>query len=137
MKTKLTTVLALVCSLAVASAGCATMISGTNQSITINSTPPGAQVTLGYQTGTTPVTLHIPKGKDYIVEVSQGPDHRMVPLNRNVDAYTFLNIIPPLWPGFIVDAVTGAITKYEPEVINVDFRTAAYTSDAKLVKSGQ
>ena len=116
-------VLALLCSIAVATAGCATIISGTSQTITVHSNPPGAYVQIGHQTGTTPVTLHIPKGKDYPVEISQGPDKRVVALNRNLDPMTLLNIIPPLWPGFIVDAVTGAITKYDPNVISVDFRT--------------
>jgi len=80
-------------------------------------------VQIGHQTGTTPATLHIPKGKDYTVEISQGSDKRVVALNRNLDPMTLLNIIPPLWPGFIVDAVTGAITKYDPDVISIDFRT--------------
>jgi hypothetical protein len=80
--------------------------------------------------------LHVPKGKDYAVRVSQGPDKRVVPLNRAVDPLTFLNIIPPLWPGFIVDAATGALTKYEPNVISVDFRMAPGAPQAQLVGSG-
>jgi hypothetical protein len=40
-----------------------------------------------------------------------------------VDAFTFLNIIPPLWPGFIVDAVTGSMMRYDPDIVSVDFRT--------------
>ena len=48
----------------------------------------------------------------------------MVALTRSIDPVTLLNIIPPLWPGFIVDAVTGALTRYEPDVIMVDFTQA-------------
>jgi len=107
--------------------GCASIISGTTQTITIDSNPPGAHVKVGYQTATTPATLSVQKGKSYPVEVAYGPDKRILPLARNVDPMTLLNIIPPLWPGFIVDAVTGALTKYEPEVISVDFTEVRVT----------
>ena len=116
-------VLILVVAFTVMSSGCATLLSGTSQNVTINSNPPGAHVKIGYQSGITPVTLSVPKGKDYPIEISQGPDKRIVPLRRNVDVFTFLNIIPPLWPGFIVDAVTGSITKYDPDIVSIDFRT--------------
>ncbi|MGD2110419.1 MAG: PEGA domain-containing protein [Phycisphaerae bacterium] len=119
-------VLAFVCT------GCATMLSGTSQGVTITSSPPGAYVKVGQQSGVTPVTLYVPKGKDYVVEVSQGPDKRIVSLERNVDGFTFLNIIPPLWPGFIVDAATGSIMRYDPDVVSVDFRTPQAADDAIL-----
>ncbi|UCC29687.1 MAG: PEGA domain-containing protein [Phycisphaerales bacterium] len=124
--------LALLCGIAVVMAGCATMISGSSQTITVHSSPPGAYVQIGHQTGTTPVTLHVPKGKDFPVEISQGPDKRVVALSRNLDPITLLNIIPPLWPGFIVDAVTGAITKYDPNVISIDFRTGQAVDNVHL-----
>ncbi len=124
--------LTLLCGLAVALTSCATVISGTKQTVTIDSYPPGALVKLGYQTGTTPVTFSVPKGRDRVVQVSQGPDKRVVPLRRELDPVTLLNIIPPLWPGFIVDAVTGAITKYDPDVIYVDFTAPAHSTDAQL-----
>ncbi len=109
--------------LVVTGAGCATIVSGTTQSITIESNPPGAHVEIGHQSGTTPVTMQITKGKDFPVEVSFGQNRKVVMLTRTVDPVTFLNFIPPFWPGFIVDAVTGAMTKYEPEFITVDFQT--------------
>ena len=122
----------LITGLAIASTGCATIISGSSQTITVDSNPPGAHVRIGHQTGTTPVTLQIPKGRHYPIEVSQGPDRRVVQLDRNLDPITLLNVIPPLWPGFIVDAVTGAITRYDPEVVSVDFRMGQANHDTHL-----
>ena len=110
----------------IACSGCATLVSGTKQTITVDSDPPGALVRIGEYTGTTPVTLRIPKGKDYRVEVSRGADKRMVTLNRNLDPVTLLNLIPPMWPGFIIDAMTGAITKYDAAIVSVDFTREAY-----------
>ena len=110
----------------IACSGCATLVSGTKQIITVDSDPPGALVRIGEYTGTTPVTLRIPKGKDYRVEVSRGADKRMVTLNRDLDPVALLNLIPPMWPGFIIDAMTGAITKYDAAIVSVDFTREAY-----------
>jgi hypothetical protein len=126
--------LVLSCVLIISAAGCATILSGETQAITIHSTPPGAFVRLGYQTGNTPVTFQVNKGEEYPIEISQGPDKRLLPLHRRVDPMTFLNLVPPLWPGFIVDAATGAMTKYEPDVISVDFRTDEATQATHLTR---
>ena len=50
-------VLILVVAFTVMSSGCATLLSGTSQNVTINSNPPGAHVKIGYQSGITPITL--------------------------------------------------------------------------------
>ena len=104
--------------------GCATILSGTTQKITIQSTPPGAHVKFGYQSGFTPVTFEVPKGEDYPLIITRGSEQKVVTLERKLDPATFLNAIPPFWPGFVVDAVTGAIMKYEPDIVRVDFPTA-------------
>ena len=135
MKTNRAGTLVLLSGITVVTTGCATIISGSSQAITVHSDPPGAYVRVGHQTGTTPVTLHVPKGKDYPVEITQGPDQRTLPLDRNLDPMTLLNIIPPLWPGLIVDAVTGAITKYDPATIFVDFRVGRPVHDTHLTSS--
>lgn len=114
--------------------GCATLISGTEQQVTITSTPPGARVLVGHQLSRTPVTFLLPKGRDFPIEVSQGPDVRLVSLSRTIDPMTFLNIIPPLWPGFLVDASTGAMTRYSPSVIHVDFRVSPPLNEVRIVR---
>lgn len=115
----------LVCAVAVvgSSTGCATLLSGTRQTILIDSYPPGAKVTYGHFEGTTPVRIEVRKGEDYPLRISHGPDTRGVVLRRKFDPLTLLNLVPPFWPGFIVDIATGAITKFDPEVVRVDFRT--------------
>lgn len=108
--------------------GCATILSGSTQKITIQSTPPGAHVKFGYQSGFTPITFEVPKGQDYPVIISRGSQQQIIMLERKLDPNTFLNLIPPLWPGFVVDAVTGAITKYDPDIVRVNFPTATTVS---------
>ncbi len=116
------------------SAGCATMLSGTQQRVTVTSNPPGATVVVGHQTAVTPVTVIVPKGKDVPIEVAQGPDRRVVSLHRSVDPATFLNLIPPLWPGFLVDAFSGAFQHYDPAVVHVDFRAPPTSSRVHVVR---
>ncbi len=124
--------LTLLCGLVATMTGCATLLSGTHQTVTIDSYPQGAQVRVGNQTGITPVTFHVSKGKDYTVEFSHVSGKRVMPLERSVDPMTLLNIIPPLWPGFIVDALTGAFTHYDPDVVYVDFTMPPHPADAQL-----
>lgn len=114
--------------------GCATLLSGTSQTVTVDSYPPGAKVALGLQTGTTPASFVVPKGRDCPVQISQGPDKRVVILRRRMDPVTLLNVIPPLWPGFVVDWATGALTKFDPDVVSVDFRSTNATQ-AQLTAS--
>lgn len=116
-KTKL--LISLLCLTLAAIHGCATILSGTKQDLRIHSQPPGAHVEIGQLSGTTPCTLSVPKGKRLNVIVSLDSQSKLVPLSRRFDAVGLLNIL--VWPGFIVDAISGAIVKYHPDDIHVDF----------------
>ena len=113
-----------VVAVAVLATGCATMVSGTTQGITIRSNPTGAHVRYSDQSGTTPILLQIPKGEDASIEVTYGRTRKVIVLSRKVDRNTYFNLIPPLWPGFIIDAMTGAMTEYETNEVMVDFKQA-------------
>jgi hypothetical protein len=128
--------IALVCCLAFTLTGCATIISGTQQTVTVQSYPSGAHVKFGNLTGTTPVTFTVDKGQQCAMEVSHAPGTRVVQLKRTFDPATLLNLIPPFWPGFIVDAWTGAMSKYNPEVVSVDFRASSRSTNATLTGFG-
>ena len=99
--------------------GCSTVISGTKQAIEVSSTPSGAKVRMGPYDGTTPFVITMPKGKDYLIEVTQDSERRVVSLERHFDSIGFINIL--FWPGFIIDAVSGAMLEYDPAVYHVDF----------------
>jgi len=99
--------------------GCATVLSDDSQHIDFTSNPPGAHVKVGPYECTTPCYLLIPKNKNYMVEASYGSQVKRVPLTRAVAGSTFLNIL--FWPGFIVDAITGNIKKYEPTSYDFTF----------------
>lgn len=94
---------------------CATLFTGTTQKISITSEPSGADVVInGVNKGQTPVSVDIKK------ELSGQP------IELKKDGYTvsqfsptttfnttsILNIFFPL--GFVVDALTGSLMKYNP-----------------------
>ena len=101
--------------------GCSSVISGTKQAIEISSTPSGAKVQMGPYDGTTPFVVTIPKGKDYVIEVTKDSQRRAVALQRRFDPIGFINIL--FWPGFIIDAVSGAMMEYDPANYHVNFET--------------
>ena len=99
--------------------GCATVLTKDTQNITVNSQPPGAKVQIGPYKGITPCVLQIPKGKNYAIDVNYGEQKQSVPLTKQVAGTTLINIL--FWPGFIVDAITGNVQKYEPTEYNFTF----------------
>ena len=133
MTTKRAGTLAFLCTLVFTLTGCATIMSGTKQTITVQSYPAGAHVKFGNLVGITPVTFTVQKGMHTAVEVSHAPGKRIVHLKRTFDPMTLFNLIPPFWPGFIVDAWTGAMMKYDPDVITVDFRVSPNSLNAQLI----
>lgn len=112
--------------------GCATIFTGSNQDLTVNSTPDGANVTIvdGDGTvvfsGTTPAEVEIERGDgffkshDYIVTIEKaGLPAETINLKSKANGWTFGNIVLGGIPGILIDGATGAIYRYDPNEINV------------------
>ena len=99
--------------------GCCSLFRSGSQSITVDSQPPGAKVKVGEAIGTTPFTSIIPKGKEYVIVASFDGSDQSQTLTRKVDGLYWVNIL--VWPGLIVDAVTGTMHEYDPTGYNFDF----------------
>ena len=103
----------------VALAGCATMVKGTSQQISLD-TPgyPGAECTLrskdfGSRKVVTPATFELPKSKhDISVECRKGCARGTGTIASNLEGMTAGNIVAGGVVGFGVDAATGAMNKY-------------------------
>lgn len=121
MRTLLCTCL---CVAVLVSAGCATIFSGTSDDITFRSEPSGAQVMIdGIMVGTTPVTVPVdrPGLEDARVTVQlSGYDPRTFELDKEFNTVSILNVF--VWPGFIVDALTGALFKYDRTMYTVNMQ---------------
>lgn len=113
--------------------GCATIMKGSKQSVSVNSTPAAAKVVvkrLGTETvlfeGTTPATTKLAKNAEYVVTVSL-EGYKPVSTNitkEGIEGWFWGNLICGGLIGIVVDASDGAINKIGPSEINVTLQTA-------------
>lgn len=103
---------------------CATILTGTTQRVTIDSTPSGAEIIIdGRMMGVTPskvrlnrdLNAFIDNGK-YIQLMLPGYLSDVYYLGVDIEPTTVLNVF--CLPGFAIDAVTGAIMKYDTDYYN-------------------
>lgn len=121
--------LAIACAFVLFSSGCATLFSGTDEEITFNSSPSGADVVVdGIVVGTTPTTVEIDRpgleDQDVTIEL-EGYETRTFELDKEFNTISILNIF--FWPGFVVDALTGALFRYDKDTYSVNLETGAVT----------
>jgi hypothetical protein len=106
--------------------GCASIVSGADHRIHVDSDPKGAKVTLlGNYMGETPLTVSIPR-RGWGVESAPRPDNptlvlelqgyapAMIELRRYTNPAIFLNLMN-LFLGLIVDGITGAYWEFWPD----------------------
>lgn len=103
----------------ICSQGCCSLFKGGSELVSIDSNPQGAKVKVGPYHGTTPYTVQIPRGKDYVITAEYNGKSEVVSLNRSIQGLYWVNIL--LWPGLIVDAATGKMYNYDPTEYSFDF----------------
>ncbi len=104
--------------------GCATIVNGSNQSVTVSTDPPGASCKLSRQTETlgaipmTPGSVQVSKSKNDMVVTCDKPGYQTATVSKSPSfgGATFGNIILGGGVGAIVDAASGANYTYSSEV---------------------
>lgn len=110
---------------ALSSAGCATIVSGSKQNIRFESVPQGAQVSVAGQMGTTPTDMKLPRKTNHDAEVSYpGYLPAKVQLVRTTNPWVLGNVLIGGLVGLLVDLVSGAFYKLEPERVYVQLTPA-------------
>ena len=99
--------------------GCCTIFTGDPQTISINSTPQGADVRMGPYSGVTPYQASVHRGKDYVIQATYAGRTETQNLEKQIQPLWFVNIL--FWPGLIVDLATGAMWEYDPTVYTFTF----------------
>lgn len=123
--------LTLACAVAflTASSGCATLFSGSSDMVTFNSEPAGAEVLIGGITrGRTPVTIPVKRPGFSTTTVTMRMDGRApvtFQMSSKFNSVSLLNLFAPI--GFVVDAVTGSITKYDQVTYTADMARGSIT----------
>ena len=119
---------ALVCGLIIAamtSAGCATIMKGKNQTITVTSNVDDAEVFIdGLRLGTTPYNGLAPKNKNMLMVQKAGYRTANVALSKTLEPTFWGNIIIGGTLGSLTDFGTGAAYQYAPASYQVELRTA-------------
>ncbi|WP_316824340.1 PEGA domain-containing protein [Pedobacter miscanthi] len=99
---------------------CATVFTGTKQTVQINTNPPAATVEIdGVKAGVTPLAVTLKKGftGQTISLKLDGYDPKTFQPQTTFNAVSVVNLL--FFPGFIVDAATGAMMKYDPKVYEI------------------
>ncbi len=97
---------------------CASIIQGTEQTVTITSTPEGANVIIdGTERGLTPLSVKLKKNKyDTIMIKKKGYRAKSMPLEKSYDGIALLNVF---WDSSTTDMITGAAYQYEPSTYHI------------------
>ncbi len=103
---------------------CATILTGTTQRVTIDSTPQGADIIIdGRMMGTTPAKVRL--DRDLNAFIDDAKDIRLeldgyypegYYIGTDIEPVVILNVFCPV--GFALDAVTGAIMRYDSDYYN-------------------
>ena len=125
-KTK-TSVTAVFCAAAmILNTGCATVTGGSKQNIGLRSTPESATVTstksgmTAQMTYTTPVTVAFERKGHYILSFGvEGYDSKQIELLRSMRGWMLFWDIFWFPLGVVVDAITGAWYRLDPDQVNV------------------
>jgi len=102
--------------------GCSTILHGSSQSVTIESTPTNAKVRFSNGIkGTTPFTTTLSTKREYIIEVKkEGYESAQAQITKNLRGSTIIGNIFFLLIGLAVDISTGAAFELSPDYINVE-----------------
>lgn len=104
--------------------GCATIINGSKQEISISSTPAAAKVIIdGSEAGVTPLITKLTRKDTHLVKITlDGYLPYETAFTRKVDGWIAGNILFGGLIGLAIDAITGGMYKLRPDQINAVLR---------------
>ncbi len=114
---------ALLLGMVLSMSSCATILTGTKDKITFNSSPEGAKVIhKGIEKCTTPCTAEIPRSlsKQTVTFEKEGFNTKEVKLTKTFNPVTLVNVLLGGAIGVGIDAATGSLTKYSPKDYKVE-----------------
>lgn len=105
--------------LVLAVSGCATIMQGSTQQVSLSSSPTGATINVnGRPLGTTPAAVDLKRKDNHVISIElDGYRPYEVALTRSVSGWVWGNIVFGGLPGLAVDAITGGFYKLSPEQI--------------------
>jgi len=99
--------------------GCATLVRGTTQRITITTDPSGAMATVAGNRVLTPATVELSRKHDATIFVEkEGYVPQQITLKRSIEPWTAGNLLLGGLPGLVVDAISGAMVKFNQDEVS-------------------
>lgn len=114
---------ALLAITALSMTSCATIFTGTKDSITFNSKPEGAKVVFqGVEKCVTPCSVNLDRslGKRFVELKKEGYETKELKLEKSFNPVTLVNILFGGVIGFGIDLGTGSFTKYDPKTYDTE-----------------
>jgi len=103
--------------------GCASIISGSTQSITLSSEPSRAKVRIGGNVFLTPATVELERKHNHsAIFLLEGYETQQVQITKYINPWIFGNIIIGGIPGIVIDLITGGAADLKPDNIHVIMR---------------
>ncbi len=112
-------------SFVLSASSCATIFTGSKDSITFNTQPEGAKVVFqGVEKCVTPCTTEFQRslGKRTVEIKKDGYETKEIKLEKNFNAVTLVNLLFGGIIGFGVDLGTGAFLKYDPKTYSTELK---------------
>lgn len=111
--------------------GCATILGGKQQTITVNANVSGADVYLNQTLlGKTPLTAKVKRGQEGVLRVTaEGYQPYQAALNKKISSLFWVNILSGGAFGSTTDYTTGAMYEYEPDTYMVTLQAADQSSE--------
>jgi hypothetical protein len=119
--------------------GCATIIHGSSQDVSINSTPSGAEVTAdNVPSGKTPVMLHLKRGDAHTIQVNvPGYLPYEIILTKSVSGWVWGNLLFGGLIGLAVDAISGGLYYLNPEQVQAQLAQQPQTAPKVSAKGDE
>jgi hypothetical protein len=110
--------------------GCATIMHGTRQDVSISSTPSAAAVTVdGQERGKTPVSVELSRKDKHLIKIELvGYAPFEMYLTKKVSGWVWGNLIFGGIPGLAVDAITGGLYELKPEQVTASMAQASIST---------
>ncbi|UCC73029.1 MAG: PEGA domain-containing protein [Gemmatimonadota bacterium] len=110
--------------------GCASIVSGTTQDMTVTSNVEDAEIFLdGVRIGTTPFTGLVKKNKGQLRVEQEGYETGTLTLSKSLDPWFWGNIIIGGTVGSITDFATGAAFTYAPASYRVELQAEGQSAN--------
>jgi hypothetical protein len=112
--------------------GCAKVIKGIHQPVSITSSPPGALIRVdGEDRGRTPAVVKMWRGRSHTVEIEkEGHAHFACGLAKESSGWIWGNIFIGGLIGLVVDLATQASNDLVPGTVHADLQPVAHGADA-------